>query len=201
MVAQTASDDDYTANPKKISKDRVSTSISMGAGLSFLNSTKNTVYSTFVAPKIRYQISHKFKLNIGLMHYTASENNFAPLNPQESVLNNGRKTVSGNLVFVGGEYQLNPKLIMSGSLMVDANDVRTKQNNFRAATLGLDYKISENSSIGFRTTVSQGNSDYFINSGTGNYNYSPNNINSASSLFLSPLTQWGMENNFNPTIR
>lgn len=201
MVAQTAIDDDYIANPKKISKDRVSTSISMGAGLSFLNSTKTTVYSTFVAPKIGYQISPKFKLNIGLMHYTFSGNSFMQLNPKESVLNNGNKTVSGNFIFVGGEYKLNSKLIMSGSVMVDANDVRTKENNFKAATLGFDYKISEKASIGFKATVSQGNNDYFINSGAGNYNYNPNNINTASSLFLSPLTQWGMENNINPTIR
>ncbi|MCE9539096.1 MAG: hypothetical protein K8R85_07750 [Bacteroidetes bacterium] len=128
-------------------------------------------------------------------------NNFAQLNSKESVLNSGNRSISGNLIFVGGDYQLNPKLIMSGSVMVDANDVSTKQNNFKAATLGIDYKISERSSIGFKATVSQGNNNYFINSGTGNYNYNSNNINSASSLFLSPLTQWGMENNLNPTIR
>ncbi|MES2140163.1 MAG: hypothetical protein V4511_10690 [Bacteroidota bacterium] len=201
VVAQTSVDDDYIANPKKISKDRVSASISMGAGLGFFNSTKSTVYSTFVAPKIGYQISPKFKLNIGLMHYTASGNNFTPLNSKESVLNLGNRSITGNLIFVGGEYKLNPKLIMSGSVMVDANDIKTKQNNFKAATLGFDYKISEKTSIGFRATVSQGNNDYFTNPGNGNYNHSPNNINSASSLFLSPLTQWGMENSLNPTIR
>lgn len=201
MVAQTSIDHDYIANPKIISKDRVSTSIIAGGGVSFLNSAKSPMYTTFVAPKIGYEITPKFKLNIGLMHYTFSGNTFMQLNPKESVLSYGNKTVSGNFIFVGGEYKLNSKLIMSGSVMVDANDVRTKQNNFKAATLGFDYKISEKTSIGFRATVSQGNNDYFINPGTGNYNYSPNNINSASSLFLSPLTQWGMENSFNPTIR
>lgn len=201
VVAQTSIEDDYIAKPKNISQNRVSASISMGTGLSFLNSTKSTVYSTFVAPKINYQISPKFKLNIGLMHYTFSSNTFMQLNSKESVLNSGNKSISGNIIFVGGDYQLNPKLIMSGSVMVDANEVRTKQNNFKAATLGFDYKISERSSIGFKASVSQGNNDYFMNSGTGNFDYNPNNINSAGALLLSPLTQWGIENNFNPVIR
>jgi len=201
MVAQTSVDDDYIANPKNISQNRVSASILMGTGLSFLNSTKSTIYSTFVAPKINYLISPKFKLNIGLMHYTASGDNFIQLNSKESVLNSGNSSISGNLIFVGGDYQLTPKLIMSGSVMVDANDVRTKQNNFKAATLGFDYKISERSSIGFKASVSQGNNDYFINPRTGNYDYNPNNINSAGALLLSPLSQWGMENTLNPAIR
>lgn len=201
MVAQTSVDDDYVANPKSISQNRVSASISMGTGLSFLNSTKSTMYSTFVAPKINYQISPKFKLNIGVVHYAASGNNFMPLNSKESVLNSGNRSISGNLIFVGGDYQLNSRLIMSGSVMVDANDVRTKQNNFKAATLGFDYKISERSSIGFKASVSQGNNNYFINPRTGNYDYNPNNINSVGALLLSPLSQWGIENNFNPAIR
>ena len=201
MVAQTSVDDDYIANPKIISKDRVSTSVIAGGGISFLNSSKSPIYTTFVAPKIGYQITSKFKLNIGLMHYTASGNNFRPLNSQESVLNSGSRPISGNLIFVGGDYQLNPKLIMSGSVMIDANDVGTKQNNFKTATLGFDYKISERSSIGFKASVSQGNNDYFINPRTGNYDYNPNNINSAGALLLSPLAQWGMEDTFNPAIR
>lgn len=201
MVAQTSIDHDYIANPKIISKDRVSSSIIAGGGISFLNSAKSPMYTTFVAPKIGYEITPKFKLNIGLMHYTTSGNNFMQLNSKESVLNSGNKSISGNLIFVGGDYQLNPKLIMSGSVMVDANDVRTKQNNFKAATLGFDYKISERSSIGFKASVSQGNNDYFMNSRTGNYDYNPNNINSAGALLLSPLTQWGMENTLNPAIR
>lgn len=200
MVAQTVVEDDYIANPKKISKDRVFTSISMGGGMSFLNSTKSPVYTTFIAPKIGYQLSSKFKLNVGLMHYTASGSTLMQLNSKESNFY-GNKAVSGNLIFVGGEYQLSPKLIMSGSVMASANDIRTKQNNFKAATLGFDYKVSERSSIGFRATVSQGNNDYFINSRTGNYDYNLNNMNSAGSSFLSPLTQWGMENTLNPLIR
>lgn len=201
LVAQTSIEGDYSANPKIISKDRVSTSIIAGAGISFLNSAKRPIYTTFVASKINYQISPKFKLNIGLMHYTASGNNFMQLNSKESGLNSGKKSISGNFIFVGGDYQLNPKLIMSGSVMVDANDIRTNQSNFKAATLGFDYKISERSSIGFKASVSKGNSDYFINSRTGNYDYNPNNINSAGALLLSPLTQWGMENTLNPSIR
>jgi len=201
MVAQTTTNDDYVSKSKAFSADKISTSISAGAGVSFLNSSKNPVYTTFVAPKIGYQITSKFKLNLGLMHYTASGNTFMQLNQNESILNTGNKAISGNLIFAGGDYQLNPKLIMTGAVMMDANNISTKQNNFKAAALGFDYKVSEHTSIGFRASVSQGNTNYSINPRTGNYDFNTNSLNPMGPMLLSPLTQWGMEQNLNPTVR
>ena len=201
IVAQTTAEDDYFSKPKITSTDKISTSIIAGWGYSFLNSTKSSIYSTFIAPKIGYQISPKFKLDIGLMHYSASGNTFMQLNSDGYILNTGNKPVSGNLVFVGGNYQLNQRLIMSGSMMMDANNLYTKQSNYKVATLGLDYKVSEHSSIGIKASLAQGNSNNYLNSGMENYNYNPNIMNSTGSLFLSPLTQWGIENSFNPVIR
>lgn len=201
IVSQTATDDYYSSKPKIDSADKVSTSITMGAGLSFLNSSKSSLYTSFIAPKIGYQITPKFKLNLGFMHYSASGNTFMQLNPNESILNASNNTVSGNLIFVGGDYQLNPRLIMSGAVMMDVNNQSSKQNNFKAATVGLEYKVSEHSSIGFKASVSQGSGDYYLNSRTGKYDYNPASVNSAESLFLLPLTQWGMEKNLTPTIR
>jgi hypothetical protein len=89
---------------------------------------------------------------------------------------------------------------MSGAVFVDSKNINSAQNNFKAASMGFDYKISEKCSIGIKAVVSQGNSNYIINPRTGRYDYNPNNSNSTG-LFLSPLTQWGMENNLNPTIK
>lgn len=200
VISQSTAEDDYFSKPKVIAKGRVSTSIIAGGGLSFSNASNSTFYSTFIAPQIGYQLTSRFKLNIGLMHYTASGNSFSPLNSNESFSTTGAKTISGNRIFVGGSYQLNPKVIVSGAVLADADNLNTKQNNFKIVTMGFDYKVSERALIGFRASVSQGNSDYYINSRTGNYQYNPNNINTMGDFF-SPITQWGMERSMNPMIR
>lgn len=200
VVSQTTVEDDYFSKPNVISKERVSTSVIAGGGLSFSSASQNTFYTTFIAPQIGYQLTARFKLNIGLMHYTASGNSFSALNSNDSFLKTGANAISGNRIFVGGSYQLNPKLIVSGAVLVDADNLNTKRNNFKIVTMGFDYKVSERAIIGFRASVSQGNSDYYINSRTENYQYNPNNINTMGDFF-SPITQWGMENYFNPEIR
>jgi hypothetical protein len=169
-VAQTATTDDYynssngSSKLKLLSPDRVSASMSAGAGVSFLNSSKSTAYTTFIAPKIGYQLTPKFKLNIGLMHYTMTGNTFMMMNRNEALYNPNNAAVSGNLLFVEGQYQLSKRLIMSGAVMYDANGFNAnKQDNYKAASLGLDYKVSEHSSIGFRATISQGNGNYYSN--------------------------------------
>jgi hypothetical protein len=173
LSSQTAEDDYYTGTkPKLLSKDRVSASISAGAGVSFLNSSKNTAYSTFIAPRISYLVTNRFKLNIGLMHYTVTGNMFTPASQNESLLNNRNKNISGNMIFVEGQYLLNKRTVLSGAVMVDANNYSKQNTNFKAATLGLDYKVSKHSSIGIRATVSQGTGDYF-NPSTRSFDYNP----------------------------
>ena len=173
IVAQTTTDDYYhPLKSKFLAKDKVSASVSMGAGLSFLGSNKNTAFTTFIAPKIGYQFTNKFKLNFGLMHYSISGNTFMPLNQNEALINRNNNSVSGNLLFAEGQYQLNKKLIMSGAVMYDASKF-AKNNNFKAASLGLDYKLSNRSTIGFRATVSQGSTDYYLNPRSNSFEYSP----------------------------
>ena len=195
IVAQTTADDYYSGSKPKLSaKDRVSTSISMGAGFSFLNSTHSTAYTTFVASKIGYQLTPKFKLNLGLMHYTATGNLFMPLNQNEAIVNTSNRTVSGNLFFVEGQYQLNKQLIMSGAVMVDANGLNnSKLNNYKAASLGLEYKVTEHSSIGLKASLSQGNSngDYLFNPRTNQFDYRPHETPMQDIMF--GFGQWGVD--------
>lgn len=195
IVAQTSTDDYYhPAKPNFLSKDKVSASISMGAGMSFLNSPKNAAFTTFVAPKVGYQVTDKFKLNLGLMHYTITGNTFMPMNQNEAFINNSNRSVSGNLLFVEGQYQLNKRLVMSGSVMYDAN----KQNNYKAAAFGMDYKLTEHSTIGFRASVSQGSTDYFLNPRTNKFDYYPNA--SPMQNMMSGFGEWGT-NQLNSAIR
>ena len=171
LGAQVVTDDYYSASkPKLLSADRVSASISAGAGVSFLGSSNNTAFATFIAPKIGYQVSEKFKLNVGLMHYSITGNTFMPLNQNEALYNPNNQKRTGNLLFVEGQYQLNKRVAVSGAVMYDANNIANRQNNFKAVSVGMDYKVSKNSTLSFRTQISQGESPYY-NTRIGTYNF------------------------------
>lgn len=164
-IAQTSNDDYYGApvKPKLLAKDRISASVIVGTGVNFSGNSRSTSFTTFIAPKINYQLSKKFKINVGLMHYTATPNTGFFMNPNEAIINRSNKSISGNLIFVGGEYQLNKKVILSGAVMMDASGLNNKQNNYKAASFGVDYKVSEHSSIKFETTISNGQGNYYNN--------------------------------------
>ncbi len=140
----------------KFSVDKINTSITLGAVVSSANS-----YYTFIAPKIGYQLSPKFILNLGLMHYSVSGNSLFTLSYNEGLYNNRKAIVNGNLIFVEGEYLVKPHLILSGAVMVGANNFSQKQMNYKAAAFGLEYKVSKQSSIKFQTTISQGQGNYY----------------------------------------
>lgn len=188
MVSQTDTADYYSPSKAKLKvQDRVSASVSLGAGVSFLNSSKNTAYSTFIAPKIGYQLTPKFKLNFGLMHYSITGNTFMAMNRNEALFNSGKRTVSGNLLFVEGQYKLNKKMILSGAVMYDANGFNSnKKDNYKAASLGLEYKTSEHTSLKFETTISAGQSNYYNTANpysTGGFNTFGGGFSSGNSIF------------------
>ena len=170
MLSQTVTDDYYSASkPKLISRDRVSASMSLGTGVSFMNGS-NTAFTTYIAPKISYAITPKFSLKLALLHYTVSGNTFMPMNRNEALFNTSSNPVTGNLIALGGSYKLNKRFTLSGAVITDASVIANKQNNFKAVSMGLEYKVSNHSSIYLQTTISsgQGNSHY----------YNPNDFNS-----------------------
>ena len=188
LVAQTDTADYYSPSKQKISaKDRVSASISMGAGISFLNTSNNNAFTTFVAPKIGYQLTPKFKLNFGVMHYSVTGNTFMPLNQNETLFNSSKKTISGNLLFVEGQYKLNKKMILSGAILYDANGLNTnKKDNYKAASIGLEYKTSEHTSLKFETTISAGQGNYNNNQNpysSGGFNSFGSGFSTGNSIF------------------
>ena len=44
--------------------------------------------------------------------------------------------------------------------MYDANNLANKQSNYKAISVGMDYKVSKHSTLSFRTEISQGDSPY-----------------------------------------
>jgi predicted porin len=201
IVAFSQGADDYYSpvKPKVQLKDRVSGAVMAGTSLSFAAGSKNPAVTTFIAPKFNYQLSSKFSLTAGLIHYTIAPNTSYVINRSEMLTNGSGRNASGNLVFAGAEYKLNKKVLLSGAVMMDAGGVNERKNNYKAVAFGMDYKVSEHSSIGFRASVSQGSTDYIFDPKRGSYEYQPFSNTSFGNIFTG-LGQWGT-NELNRSIR
>jgi hypothetical protein len=195
--ASLAQTDDYYVPAKPKLQDRVSGSIMAGTGVSFMGNSGNTAVSTFIAPKFNFRVSPKFSVSAGLMHYTLSPQSAFTLSNTESLRNGYNRPVSGNLVFVGGEYQLSKKVMLAGAVMTDMNSMN-KRNGYKAVSFGMDYKVAEHASIGFRATVSQGSGDYNYDPKRGTYNYNPFMNNPAG--LIGGFGEWST-NELNRVIR
>ncbi|MDF2438107.1 MAG: hypothetical protein K0Q95_2483 [Bacteroidota bacterium] len=187
-----AQEDDYNRPKSKLKPaDRISASVSAGTSVSFSRNTTGSSFSTFIAPTLKYKLTERFSVTGGLFHYNLAPNSIYS-NRTESIMNNTRVNSSGNLVFAGAEYKLNKKLLLSGAMMVDAQNKTLNRNNYKALSLGMDYKLSEHSSIGFRATVSEGSTDYMFDPARGTYNYNPVLGNSFGNA-IGGFGQWGAD--------
>jgi hypothetical protein len=177
----------YIASKKKVKlEDRISGSVMLGSSLTFMNGTN--IVSGFVAPKLNYKVSSRFSLTAGLIHQT-----FSPGTNRRSYgcfPDAEKKYVPQNLFFAGGEYSLNKKVMLSGAVMMNVSNNRNFQNNFKAISLGMDYKITERSSIGFRASISEGSMDYMYDQRNGAFQYQPFQ-NSAFGNTMNGFGQWG----------
>jgi hypothetical protein len=187
-----AQEDDYVAPKLKLKPvDRISASVSAGTSVSFSRNTSASSFSTFIAPTLKYKLTERFSVIGGLIHYNLNPNNGYRVYGNESSMSH-HANASGNLIFAGGEYQLNKKLLISGAVMTDVQNKAISRNNYKALSLGMDYKLTEHSSIGFRATVSQGSTDYMFDPGRGTYNYNPVLGNSFGNV-IGGFGQWGAE--------
>jgi hypothetical protein len=99
-------------------------------------------------------------------------NSYIPITLSENKFATGRQNYAGNIFTLQGQYKLTNKLIISGDLMYDANPLLNKQHSFKAAALGLDYKISDHATLSVKTAIIQSN-------GT-NYPYSNSSFNTGA---------------------
>jgi hypothetical protein len=190
--AQTSEDYYAPAKQKATVKERISGSVMAGTSVSFMNNSKSASVTTFIAPKINYSISQKFSLTAGFIHYAFNPMGSYANGKNETFMSAGSRNPGGNLIFAGGEYKLNKRVMLSGAVMTNVNGMNNRRDHYKAASIGMDYKVTEHSSIGFRATVSQGNMDYNIDPQRGSNEYRPFNNNSFGNIFTG-LGEWGAD--------
>ena len=154
------SDTSYYTNPNKWSAtkpNRVNAAVSLGGGVSFFNSKYASTY-TFIAPSIKYRVSPKFAVCAGLIHYNLTGNRFITGGITDNNYLNRNTSFTGNIIQVGGMYELNNRLTLSGSVLYQAPSFTNRnQKSMNATSLGLEYKVNPSTTISIQTNISQGN--------------------------------------------
>lgn len=153
---------DYVDSSKREQKrstftDRVGVSITMGTGVGFSNlKSSPTFVSTYIAPSVNYALTSKFKLNFGLIHYNVSGSSFIDRRFGDNRFPTGNRMYSGNLLQLEGQYLVNEKTRVSGGILYNVNPLSTAKNNYKGATIGIDYKVTPHTTFSVRTTIIQG---------------------------------------------
>lgn len=148
-------------NDSLLQKPQSNISAGLSAGSMFISSNYGNMFSSYIAPSVGYKLSDNFRVNGGLMFM---QNNFFGL--KNSELNYYSKTNYNTLMFVQGEYLLNKNVILRGTIIKDLNNF-SDNFNYDAYSLGMDYKISNNSSIGFELQFSRSNQPFYHSPGFG----------------------------------
>jgi long-subunit fatty acid transport protein len=166
---------------KKSIKDRLHFGVSMGSSVSF-GSNQGASMGHFIAPTLSFQVTDKFTVFGGVaLQYNSLNNPYTYNNPESGssiMLMRPRMQTS---MFVGGEYAVNEKLTLTGSvfantasLTVPGLNPQTYNLNNYGVSGGFWYKINDKASIGAQVQISRGSmpfNPYRSNTGFGNNNF------------------------------
>ncbi len=182
---------------KKPVKDRLHFGVSMGTSVAFSRG-QDAVMGHFIAPTLSYQVNDRFTVFGGVaLQYNSLNNPYTYNNPESGssiMLMRPRMQTS---MFVGGEYAVNDKLTLTGSvfantasLQVPGLDPQTYNLNNYGVSGGFWYKVNDKASIGAQVQISRGNSPFnpYQNNGFGN-NLFGGGFNGMDSPFA-PIRRW-----------
>jgi hypothetical protein len=154
---------------KKPVMDRLHYGLDAGAVFSTFG-RQGSMFSTYVAPEIRYQATPRLHVSTGIMFSTS----FLPYAGADHMMaGSGTLGAAGNrfnrvLFFAEGTYQLNPRLTIGGMVVKELDNDFHKQmgafqknSGFQTVGMSVGYQITDNIHVGARLSVTDGRPYYF----------------------------------------
>jgi len=160
---------------------------SLSAGTSFSTGAfQGSAY--YVAPSVTYRVSPKFTVHSTV--YFINSNITSTSSPYLNLGDNQQRLFDRKsneaVVFASGNYQVNNRLLITGSVIKNFNttpgsnqNVEALQNSFQMMSMGMQYKLTPNVTIGAGFKMIQSNNPYFpyYNSyGVSQYGYPNSNF-------------------------
>lgn len=155
------------AAPKLTTKDRLHFGVSMGTSISFSRG-QDAIMAHFMAPTLSYQVTDKFKLSGGVaLQYNSLNNPWTYGNAENGSTVLLLRPKMQSTLFVRGEYALNPKLTLTGSMFANTASLNVPGLNPQSYNLntygasgGFWYKINDKASFGAEVQIIRSNNPY-----------------------------------------
>jgi len=140
--------------------------LSLNVGAGFAGSKYNSGVFTTIAPNLNYMVTRRLKLEVGGV-FMMGNNNFYQVPGNETRSNFLRRSTQ-TLIYAQGQYLLNDRLVLSGSVFKSFNPNASSKLNpyaldYKGMNIGLDYKVTKSISVGAQIRYSNGNQNYFLN--------------------------------------
>ncbi|OFY81140.1 MAG: hypothetical protein A2275_00040 [Bacteroidetes bacterium RIFOXYA12_FULL_35_11] len=139
--------------------------VAFQTGASFSSFGNSSLFNTWVAPEVQFQVSPKFKLKVGTVAMYSMGSAL-----QDYLYNENTTDFSNRLaqyyLYAQGEYKINDRLrLRAATIQETPNNVLSSQR-FSMNRFGIDWKIKDKVFLSADIQLAQGRSPY----GTGYYN-------------------------------
>lgn len=145
--------DSLTTKTKKMSLG-VETGFAIGNG-----------YSAYIAPHVSYRATDKITINVGtILGNSYYANSYFSSTDEELYANNSKTAM--RMFYAQGEYRYSEKLTVRSTVVYERNPSRdidgtSVHQDFKQVSVGVDYKITPNITIGVEVRRSEGYSPYY----------------------------------------
>ena len=146
--------DDYVMSFDSLkTKDKLHYGFEMGVGFG-QSGTYGNYFSTYYSPQISYEVSPRFSINTGVTYVNSSVDKIPVMSEYNYQVFSGN--ISEYYAFVEGQYQLNDRLIIAGSVFYNFTEYNVSGGSTLSGGSGLEnlgysasfeYKVNESMSI------------------------------------------------------
>ncbi len=147
--------------------------VAFSTGASFMAFGGGNVFTTWVAPEVKYKVTDKFNLKVGtIAMYNVASGLTNYISAENSTSQAGR--LAQYYLYAQGEYKYSERLTIRGTTMKEFSDQSINPHPYSLNHIGFDYKINNKMSISADFLLSKGNAPWGMYSNT----YAMNNNNS-----------------------
>jgi hypothetical protein len=153
------SDNSSPTIDKRPFSDNKRIQVAFQTGASFSTMGNNSIFNTWVAPEIKYQVTPKFSLTAGTVAMYGNYGNLQNYISKENSLTNADRLAQYYL-FAKGEYKLNDRITFRGTTMKEVSNTSINPNPYSLNHLGIDIKLRDNVFLSADVQVAKGRTPF-----------------------------------------
>ena len=139
--------------------------VAFQTGASFTNFGNTSLFNTWIAPEVQFQVSPKFKMKVGTVAMYSMGSALQNYIYQENSSDFSNR-LAQYYIYAQGEYKLSDRIrLRAATIQETPNNVMSSQR-FSMNRFGIDWKIKDKVFLSADIQLAQGRSPY----GTGYYN-------------------------------